>query len=438
MMDDANRAFARAWPAPVAEAPVSATVRVPGSKSATNRALVLASLADGASVVHSALDARDTRLMVGALTSLGVDVSDAGADGVGNVDWRVTPRPLMGNVSIDVGLAGTVMRFVPPLAALATGTVDFDGDPRARERPLGPMIDAMRSIGVVCDDVEGFLPLRIRGSGHVRGGPVSIDASTSSQFVSGLLLSAPRFDEGLVLRHTGRGLPSLPHIAMTLHMLSEHGVVVDFDEPSATWSVAPSALRPLDRRIEPDLSNAGPFLAAAMVTGGTVTIPDWPRRTTQAGDALRGLFTQMGGAGALTDTGLTLTGPDAIAGIDVDLHDVGELAPTLAAVAALAASPSRFRGIAHLRGHETDRLAALAEMINALGGQVDVLPDGLAIQPVPLHGETVPSYGDHRMATAAAIVGLVTPGVAVDDIATTTKTLPDFPGMWQGMLSGAE
>jgi 3-phosphoshikimate 1-carboxyvinyltransferase len=426
-----------AWPAPTAPGPVSATVAVPGSKSATNRALVLAALADGPSTVSAALAARDTRLMARALTALGVDIREVGSDSVGNVTWQVTPGPLRGDASIDVGLAGTVMRFLPPVAALATGPVDFDGDPRARERPLGPMLDALRALGVDITDASGFLPLRIEGTGAVRGGAVDIDASASSQFVSGLLLSAARFDDGLTLTHTGRDLPSQPHIAMTLHMLGEHGVHVDFDADTSTWSLANTSIRAVDRRIEPDLSNAGPFLAAAMATAGTITIPGWPRHTTQAGDDLRGLLAEMGGSVTLHDDGLTVTGPGALRGIDVDLGQVGELTPVIAALAALAESPSRLRGIAHLRGHETDRLAALAEMISALGGSARETDDGLVIEPSTLRGATVSSYGDHRMATAAAVIGLVVPGVRILDVGTTAKTLPDFTGMWQRMLAEA-
>jgi len=435
-----------AWPAPTAAGPISATVAVPGSKSATNRALVLAALAHGPSTITAALAARDTRLMAQALTSLGVDISEVGTDqpdrvglagppgASGNVDWHVTPGPLHGDTRIDVGLAGTVMRFLPPLAALATGPVDFDGDPRARERPLGPMLDALRTLGVSVTDAGGYLPIRIDGNGSVRGGAVAIDASASSQFVSGLLLSASRFDNGLTLTHTGRELPSLPHITMTLHMLAEHGVRVDFDEDTSTWTLAHGPLRTIDRRIEPDLSNAGPFLAAAMATAGTVTIPGWPRHTTQAGDQLRGLLAEMGGHIDLHDEGLTLTGPGEIRGIDVDLGQVGELTPVIAALAALASTPTRLRGIAHLRGHETDRLAALAEMLTALGSAARETDDGLIVEPSSLHGATVSSYGDHRMATAAAVIGLVVPGVQILDIGTTAKTLPDFTGMWQRML----
>lgn len=427
-----------AWPAPTASGPIAASVTVPGSKSATNRALVLAALADGPSTITSALGARDTLLMSSGLQALGTDVAEVGRDAVGNIDWQVTPGPLHGNAHIDVGLAGTVMRFLPPLAALADGPVDFDGDPRARERPLGPMLAALRDLGVTCTDSGGGLPLRVDGTGSVRGGAVEIDASASSQFVSGLLLSAARFDSGLVLRHTGRELPSLPHISMTLHMLAEHGVRVDFDAAAARWAVEPTPIRAVDRRIEPDLSNAGPFLAAAMVTGGTVTVPGWPRHTTQAGDSVRGLLAQMGGRVDLSDDGLAVTGPQVIRGIDVDLGQVGELTPVVAALAALAASPSHLTGIRHLRGHETDRLAALEEMLGAFGAVVEATEDSLRIAPGPLHGATVSSYGDHRMATAAAVIGLVVPGVHIEDIATTGKTLPDFPGMWHAMLTGTQ
>ena len=425
-----------AWPAPTASGPVSATVRIPGSKSATNRALVLAALAHGPSTITGALAARDTRLMAEALVRLGVGLEESGPDAVGNVAWTVMPGAMHGPAAIDVGLAGTVMRFLPPLAALATGRIDLDGDPRARERPLGPMLDALRSLGLAVTDAGGYLPITIEGSGSVRGGTVDIDASASSQFVSGLLLSAARFDEGLTLRHTGRSLPSLPHIAMTLHMLAEHGVHVDFDAATATWTLAPGPIAACDRAIEPDLSNAGPFLAAAVATAGRVTVPGWPRHTTQAGDDLRGLLAEMGGHVVLDDDGLTVTGPGEIRGIDVDLGQVGELTPVLAALAALAVSPSRLLGIGHLRGHETDRLAALAEMLGAFGAAVDATEDALHITPGPLRGATVSSYGDHRMATAAAVVGLVVPGVRIEDIGTTSKTLPDFPGMWQTMLAG--
>ena len=414
------------WPAPVAAGPVRATVPVPGSKSITNRALVLAALADGPSALRAPLRSRDTELMAAALRSLGAGIRD-GAHG----EWLVDPAALRGPATVDCGLAGTVMRFVPPVAALAEGPVAFDGDPQARQRPLDTVLDALRDLGA---EISGTaLPFELRGTGGLRGGVVTIDASASSQFVSGLLLSAARFERGVTVVHDGPPVPSLPHIDMTVAMLRAAGVRVDDERPN-TWQVFPGPISALDAEIEPDLSNATPFLAAAAVTAGEVVVPGWPAETTQAGDAFRGILAELGARVALDGTGLTATGPAELAGVDVDLHDVGELAPTVAALAALATGPSRLRGIAHLRGHETDRLAALQAEITGLGGDVEQTEDGLLIRPRPLHGGTWRSSADHRMATAGAILGLRVPGIEVEDIATTGKTIPDFPGMWSAML----
>ena len=416
------------WLAPRAYGPVQATVAVPGSKSLTNRLLVLAALAEGPSRLAGALRARDTELMAGALRALGAQVR---AD---DADWVVTPAPLHG-AAIDTGLAGTVMRFVPPVAALADGPVEFDGDPYARERPMFTLLDGLRQLGVLVDDGgRGRLPFTVHGRGQVDGGTVHVDASASSQFVSGLLLAAARFDKGVEVVHTGtESVPSLPHVEMTLDVLRSAGV--DAAETSATtWQVTPGPIRAIDRTVEPDLSNAAPFLAAALITAGSVTVPRWPARTTQAGDRLRELLARMGAEVRLDDGLLTVRGTGSIAGLDADLHDVGELAPVLAAVCALATGESRLRGIAHLRGHETNRLAALAAELNGLGGDVTETADGLIIRPAPLHGGRWRAYADHRMATAGAVLGLAVDGVAVDDVASTAKTLPEFPAMWSGLL----
>ncbi|WP_026152109.1 3-phosphoshikimate 1-carboxyvinyltransferase [Actinopolyspora halophila] len=414
------------WLAPVARGAVHATVEVAGSKSITNRALVLSALASEPSVLRSPLRSRDTDLMAEALRTIGVRISE-GAHG----EWSVTPGLLRGPTTVDCGLAGTVLRFLPPLACLAEGEIAFDGDPRARERPLGAVLESLRTLG---GTVKGdSLPFSVLGSGYLPGGEVTIDASASSQFISGLLLSAPHFENGLTVRHEGAAVPSLPHVAMTMEMLREHGVEVD-DSPPNSWSVSPGRIRPLDLTVEPDLSNAAPFLAAAAVTGGSVTIPRWPAGTTQAGDAMRGILTRMDAELVLDDDGLTVTGPPQLRPVDLDLHDVGELAPTVAALAALADGESRLRGIAHLRGHETDRLAALRRELDGLGGEVTETEDGLLIRGRELHGGKWHSYADHRMATAGAILGLRVPELTVDDIATTDKTLPDFPAMWTNML----
>ncbi|MFG1928310.1 3-phosphoshikimate 1-carboxyvinyltransferase [Cryptosporangium sp. NPDC048952] len=416
------------WPAPRATGPVVGTVTMPGSKSVTNRALILAALASGPSTLRAPLRSRDSQLMVDALRALGVEVVDDGA-------WHVTPTPFRGPATVDCGLAGTVMRFLPPAAVLADGEVTLDGDPRARERPMGRLIEALRGLGAeIADDDRAALPFTVAGTGSLPGGSVTIDASASSQFVSGLLLSGARYDKGVVVHHDGKPVPSLPHIDMTVAMLRDAGVTVDDSEPN-TWRVEPGPIAPLDLDIEPDLSNAAPFLAAALATGGSVTVTGWPARTTQPGDALRDLFTQMGARVTLDDRGLTVAAGDRLVGLDADLHDVGELTPVLAAVAALAETPSRLRGVAHLRGHETDRLAALATELNNLGGAVTETDDGLAIEPRPLHGGVFGSYDDHRMAQAGVLIGLAVDGVAVQNVATTGKTMPTFTTVWTELAS---
>lgn len=422
------------WPAPLAAGPVRARVEVPGSKSLTNRALVLAALAEGPSTIARPLKARDTKLMAAGLRALGVEITGTD-DG-----WAVAPAAFRGPAHVDCGLAGTVMRFLPVIAGLAHGDVRFDGDPPARMRPMGAMLQALEALGVrVDDDGRNALPFTVRGRGRVAGGSVTLDASASSQYVSALLLAAARFDEGLRVRHRGAALPSLPHVEMTAAMLRESGVGVvgSAEDPTdAEWTVVAGPIRPVDRRIEPDLSNAAPFLAGAMVTAGRVTVPDWPAVTTQAGDQLRDIFTQMGGTATLSADGLTLTGPEAIHGIDVNLRDAGELTPVVAAVAALAVSPSRLRGIGHLRGHETDRLEALSTEINRLGGQVVAKANSLRITPTRLHGARWLTYDDHRMAMAGAVLGLRVPDVQIVDVDTTRKTLPGFTKLWAQMLAG--
>jgi 3-phosphoshikimate 1-carboxyvinyltransferase len=420
------------WPAPSTTAPVRATVTVPGSKSQTNRALVLAALAapQGTSTVSGALRSRDTDLMIGALSTLGLIVE--GADTELSVSGAVAPPP---DARIDCGLAGTVLRFVPPLAALGAGLVTFDGDEQARSRPIAPLLDALRGLGVA---LEGdALPFRVRGTGSVAGGTVEIDASASSQFVSGLLLSGATFTKGLTVVHTGAAVPSAPHVAMTVAMLRDAGVAVA-DAKANRWRVEPGPVAARHWEIEPDLSNAVPFLAAALVTGGEVRIAGWPRESVQPADTIIALLQKLGAVVRHTDSHLEVTGPNGYAGFDAELRDVGELAPSVAALAALAepGTVSNLTGIAHLRGHETDRLAALSTELNGLGGQCEETSDGLVITARRLHAGVWRSYADHRMATAGAIVGLRVPGVEVEDIGTTAKTLPDFPRMWADMLAG--
>jgi 3-phosphoshikimate 1-carboxyvinyltransferase len=417
-----------------ASKPITATIDIPGSKSATNRALILAAIATTPSTIRKPLASRDTDLMVKGLQSLGCDISTIQTDY--GFDYLVRPRKLMGPTQIEVGNAGTVMRFLPPIAALATGLIHFDGDARSHERPIAPVIKALEQLGISIEHNGKYkLPITINGAGTVKGGAVEIDASASSQFVSALMLLAPATQKGISLKNIGASLPSLPHIEMTIQMLEKFGAKVEVI-PNG-WSIKPCELIGQDLVIEPDLSNAAPFMAAAMICGGSVSIRDWPTKTAQPGDQLRTIFTSMGAKIELTEKQLTISGTGQVNGIDIDLSNVGELTPSIAAVAALATTPSTLRGIAHLRMHETDRLAALATEINNLGGTVTEGPGELLIKPTKMRSTRLfKSYEDHRMATAGAIIGLAVEGVTVENIETTRKTLPDFPGMWQAMLNG--
>ncbi|MHA7173645.1 3-phosphoshikimate 1-carboxyvinyltransferase [Arthrobacter monumenti] len=439
----------RHWPAPAAAGPVHATVQVPGSKSLTNRYLLLAAVAGAPSRLRSPLHSRDSQLMVAALRQLGAGFEEVPGHGLFGPDLLVTPAGfLRGNDdggapegsdrSVDCGLAGTVMRFVPPVAALLAADTRFDGDPQARKRPMGAIIEALRGLGVTVDDGgSDSLPFTVHGSGSVEGGPLSIDASASSQFVSALLLAAPRFRQGLELRHSGPAVPSLPHVEMTVQVLRDLGVDVDDSEPDC-WKVRPGTIAGFDVEIEPDLSNAGPFLAAAVATAGTVSVPNWPQTTTQGGDHWRHILTALGAEVRYEDNTLQVTGGASVNGVDLDLSEAGELAPTVAALSTLATGPSRLRGIGHLRGHETDRLAALVTEINRLGGDAAETSDGLTVTPAPLHGGVFHSYDDHRMATAGAIIGLAVDGVEVENIGTTAKTMPEFAQLWQQMLAAKD
>ena len=425
------------WPAPAVGERIDAVVALPGSKSLTNRFLVLAALANGTSRLRRPLRSRDTLLMAQALRTLGAGIDDGTTDSLGRADWIVTPASLRGGGTVDCGLAGTVMRFLPPVAALCSGPVAFDGDEYARKRPMGPVLESLRALGArIDDDGRGTLPFTVHGEGRMPGGTVTLDASASSQFVSALLLAGARYDDGVTVRHVGPPVPSEPHIEMTIETLRDAGAIVDDSEPNV-WRVEPSEINALDVQVEPDLSNAAPFLAAALVTRGRVTVPGWPQHTTQAGDAIRDILDAMGADVSLTREGLTVVGAGDVSGVDVDLHDASELTPVVAAVAALADSPTVIRGVAHIRGHETDRLAALSRELGALGAEVTETDDGLRIRPRPMTGGLFHTYADHRMAMAGAVLGLRVPGLVVEDVGTVAKTLPNFVDLWQGMVGPA-
>jgi 3-phosphoshikimate 1-carboxyvinyltransferase len=420
-----DESYSRRWLAPSTQIPIAATLSLPGSKSLTNRELVLSALANQPTKLFDYLESRDSSLMVQALGQLGVGVEAS------NNALIVTPRPLRGPASIDCGLAGTVMRFVPTLAALATGKIDFDGDLSARKRPMKTTLDSLRSLGV---NVSGEgLPFSILGTGEVQGGEITIDASASSQFVSGLLLVGARFESGLSVTHVGKQLPSMPHIDMTIDCLQKRGVRASKTGPTS-WLVEPGEISGGEVSIEPDLSNAGPFLAAAMITGGKITVKNWPAQTTQVGNDFDGILQRMGATVQRIGRDLVVSGTGSITGIDIDLSTGGELTPTIAALAALADSKTIIRGVAHLRGHETDRLSALVTEINSIGGDATETDDGMIINPATLRGGLWRTYEDHRMATAGAIIGLRVPGIEIEDITVTSKTIPQFVALWDQML----
>ncbi len=419
------------WSAPFrASKPISGAINIPGSKSVTNRALVLSALASSPSTLRKGLRSRDTDLMIKALSSLGVKIE------IEEDLWKITPAPLMGPAGIDVGNAGTVMRFLPPLASLAKGLISFDGDLRSHQRPLAPVIKALESLGVSIEHQGRYsLPLFVNGAGYITGGEVEIDASASSQFLSSLLLVAPLMKQGLRIKNIGRSLPSKPHIEMTIAMLAQYGAFVDTSIDNQ-WSVEPTTLSGVDLVIEPDLSNAAVFMAAPILCGGEVIIKDWPRKTTQPGDQLRQIFSEMGGEIDFVDQGLRVRSSGQIRGIDIDLGDVGELTPVIAALASLADSPSYLRGIGHLRLHETDRLSALKNELTALGAEVLEEESALRINPKPMKAGVFHTYEDHRLATAGALIGLAVQGVEVENIETTRKTITDFPALWSQLLNG--
>lgn len=406
-----------------------ATVHVPGSKSETNRALILAALSAGPSRITGGLEARDTTLMREALRALGVQIDEH------HDHWVITPPSEFAvGGHLDCGLAGTVMRFVPPVAALAPGVVHFDGDPQAYARPMGVLLKALSGLGATVNHDADSLPFTLHGDPGSLGGVVTLDASSSSQFISGLLLAGARYAQGIDIRHDGKPVPSLPHIDMTVAMLRERGVSVDDAEPNR-WVVQPGPITALDVAIEPDLSNAAPFLAAAAITGGRVRVPNWPTSTHQPGDQIRDILQQFGATVALSQGVLTVTGTDELHGVDLDLHGASELTPVVAALAALAGRTSHLRGVAHIRGHETDRLAALETELNRVGAHARQTEDGLTVHPRLLGGAVWHTYADHRMAQAGALLGLDVPQMELDDIGCTAKTMPEFETLWTQMIT---
>ncbi|MDU0967619.1 MAG: 3-phosphoshikimate 1-carboxyvinyltransferase [Actinomycetaceae bacterium] len=429
------------WAAPVAAGPLDAVVSIPGSKSETSRALALALLADAPTVIRGALNSRDSQLMVDALRQFGAQVSWEGDT------CTVTPpaQLIAPTDTVQCGLAGTVMRFMAPVATLVSGDVRFDGDPAARKRPMAGLLDALSSLGaqITYEGQAGFLPFVVHGQGGLEGGRVEIDSSESSQFLSALILVAPRCERGLEIHSVG-SLPSIPHVRMTWDAVQSRGVacrvaemtVMKGAEEPCAWVIEPGPITGETVTIDPDLTNAGPFLAAPLLAGGQVRMTNWPSHTSQPGDHWRGLLTAMGGRVNCDDEGGIISqymGP--ISPVSLHMYALGELVPTVAALAAFAVSPSTLSGIAHLRGHETDRLAALEDSLTRIGVGAKVTRGALTVSPAPAHGAQLDSFGDHRMAMFGAIVGLVTPGVTVVGMDAVDKTFPTFPTLWEQMVA---
>ncbi|MFC4336690.1 3-phosphoshikimate 1-carboxyvinyltransferase [Salininema proteolyticum] len=430
-MNTAEKPQKRAWTAPHREQPLDAVVSIPGSKSQTARALVLAALADGPSTLVRPLNSRDTVLMAQALESLGVEVDTSDPE-----RWTVVPGELRSDAAVDCGLAGTVMRFLPPVAALAPGRVSFDGDEAAYKRPVKPVLEALKALGVAIEDEgRGALPFSVEGTGSVKGGAVSIDASASSQFVTALLLAAPRFEQGLELTHVGGEIPSRPYLDMAVGMLREAGVTVDDSVPDR-WKVEPGPVAAREWVVEPDLQNAAPFALAPLVVGGRVTVTGWPRETTQAGDHLREVIGELGGRTEWSRGGLTVVAQPMNANSRFDLSDASEITPTLAALAAVTKGHMEIRGVEHIRGHETDRIDAMVTELRKIGATVEEHADGLTVIPGLLSASVFETYDDHRIAHAAVLAGLAVRGIELSDVACTSKTWPEFPEVWEEFANG--
>jgi 3-phosphoshikimate 1-carboxyvinyltransferase len=403
-----------------------ASVHVPGSKSITNRALVLAALT-GSQQLDGALQSEDTEVMVESLCKLGFAVNPDWQAARISLDQKSSARVIPAQAAdLFVANSGTSMRFLTALVALGQGRYRLDGVARMRERPIADLLDALQQLGVNShsENADGCPPVVIEARG-LPGGSVRIKGGTSSQFLSGLLMVAPFAKADLAIEVEGP-LVSVPYVAMTVAMMRQFGLAVEEHRPGHFQVPAPQRPRPLARyAIEPDASAASYFFGAAAITGGSTTVTGLPTHCLQGDVRFVEVLEQMGcrierGAGTMTVHG----GP--LHGIDVDMNDISDTVMTLGAVACFAEGPTTIRNIAHIRHKETDRLAALATELRRIGAGVDEFADGLVIHPAPLHGAVVETYNDHRMAMSLALVGLKIPGIVIDHPACVAKTYPRF------------
>jgi 3-phosphoshikimate 1-carboxyvinyltransferase len=404
------------------EGPVDATVHVPGSKSITNRALLIAALADGSSTIKNTLLSDDSYWLMHALVQLGFAVHANHDTGVTSITGQhhIIPRR---DVEVFVGNAGTVARFLPPALALGEGPYVVDGAPRMRERPVGDLVDAMRLLGarVGYAEEDGRFPLRVEGGG-IRGGTARVRGKSSSQFVSGLLMAAPYAEEPVRLEVEGR--EEWPYVGITAEVMRAFGVEVGIGD--ARYAVEPAVYGARDYEVEPDASAASYFMAVAAVTGGRVRIPGLGARSPQGDLRFAGVLREMGCEVEIGEDQVEVRGPDRLRGVEVDMNAFSDTMMTLAAIAPFASTPTAIKNVEHTRYQETDRVSAVATELGRLGISVEEGRDGLRITPGTVKPAEVETYGDHRMAMAFAVTGLVAPGIRIRDPSVVTKTFPDY------------
>ena len=405
--------------------PPDATVRVPGSKSVTNRALIVAALADGTSTITNPLFADDSYWLMDALVRVGIDVRADSGRGEVHVSGQ-GGEILASDVDLFVGNAGTVARFLPPLLALGRGPYTVDGVPRMRERPVRDLVDVMRQLGapVGYAGEEGRFPLTIEGGG-IAGGEARVSGSKSSQFVSGLLLAAPYAARPVALLAEGR--KEWPYVGITVTLMREFGAGVETE--GKRFAVAPTVYRARDYEVEPDASGASYFMAVAAVTGGRVKLPGLGSASTQGDLRFADVLRDMGCRVELTPDFVEVEGPDQLRGVEVDMNAFSDTMITLSAIAPFAHGPTTIKNIAHTRLQETDRLSAVACELSRLGVQTETTPSSIHIIPSQLRPAAVETYGDHRIAMAFAVTGLVAPGVRIRDPGCVTKTFPGYFGL---------
>jgi 3-phosphoshikimate 1-carboxyvinyltransferase len=408
---------------PQAPGPVRGSIRPPGSKSITNRALVCAALAEGTSLLTGALDSQDTRVMATGLAALGADVTADWPRGEIRVQGTTGSIPVRA-ASLDCAASGTTMRFLSAICGLGHGHYRLDGTPRMRQRPIGDLIDALRSLGVdaTAESPGGCPPVVIHAAG-LSGGSTRICGSTSSQFASGLAMAAACTPQGMHLEFTGT-LVSVPYLDMTRRVMTSFGGRIT-DEADGSWTVAATGYHGCRYAIEPDASAASYFFALAALTGGSVRVEGLSRRSMQGDVAFCTALEQMGCRVDWDDDAITVSGR-AAHGVDIDMNAISDTVPSLAVVALFADGPTAIRNVAHIRDKETDRIGDLARELRRLGAVVDERTDGMTITPAPLHGASLRTYDDHRMAMSLALAGLRVPGVWIEDPGCVGKTFPDY------------